>query len=266
MGILIGNHGKLGSGKNETSTQLRILCIGKIIFEEKALAYYVKLLTAIMTKTSMEIQYTREGKNLLIPLYDKIKNKILFDIDNLKIEMKKYKSFAMYDIEKGYIKINNEDVDDVILKTIHVAFTRIYDLKSVPISNNSDNIFKLTIGEIQQEIGTQFRLLYGENIWVDLLFEEWTEECNWIITDVRFPNEKKAIKDRGGLCIKLIGDPMNIKENSKRDLNHISETALDDDNEWDFIIDNKINDINNLINQLVQFIEKYENLFNLEKN
>lgn len=44
---------------------------------------------------------------------------------------------------------------------------------------------------------------------------------NWIITDVRFPNEVRAILDRGGKVIRL-------ERESSPKLNHISETALDD--------------------------------------
>ena len=47
---------------------------------------------------------------------------------------------------------------------------------------------------------------------------------NWIITDVRFPNEAQAIKEREGLIIRVVrnsvaADKVNL---------HPSETALDD--------------------------------------
>lgn len=44
---------------------------------------------------------------------------------------------------------------------------------------------------------------------------------NWIITDVRFPNEVQAIEERGGFIIR-------IERASCPKLDHISETALDD--------------------------------------
>jgi hypothetical protein len=48
---------------------------------------------------------------------------------------------------------------------------------------------------------------------------------NWIVTDVRFPNEAKAIKDRGGIIIRV--DRPGIKPINP----HPSETALDN---WEF--------------------------------
>lgn len=61
-----------------------------------------------------------------------------------------------------------------------------------------------------------------------------SEFPNWIITDVRFPNEVEAIKDRGGIIIRV-----NREDNTGQGkLNpHTSETALDD-YEFDYIIDN----------------------------
>jgi dephospho-CoA kinase len=54
---------------------------------------------------------------------------------------------------------------------------------------------------------------------------------DWIITDVRFPNEFKAIKERNGMLIKVIRDTGKVSA-------HISETALDYENRWDCVIDN----------------------------
>jgi len=54
---------------------------------------------------------------------------------------------------------------------------------------------------------------------------------NWVISDVRFPNEAKAIKDRDGI---LIRSNRNIESESI----HESETALDKYNDWDYIIEN----------------------------
>lgn len=70
---------------------------------------------------------------------------------------------------------------------------------------------------------------------------------NWIITDVRFPNEAQAIKDRGGIIIrvnrhqeKYPPENMFMEESNEwaNARNHPSETALDDYRRFDFIVDN----------------------------
>ena len=67
---------------------------------------------------------------------------------------------------------------------------------------------------------------------------------NWIITDVRFPNEAKAIKDRGGVVIR-VNRPLERLGNSKLPklrhtsiTQHPSETALDDYDDFDYVIEN----------------------------
>lgn len=94
-----------------------------------------------------------------------------------------------------------------------------------------------------QAIGTDlFRNQLLDNIWVNALmadyfadFKDESKNSNWIITDLRFPNEARAIKDKGGILIRV--DRYDITGQGK--LNpHTSETALDDYQDFDYIIDN----------------------------
>lgn len=85
---------------------------------------------------------------------------------------------------------------------------------------NADEIYSeyLTPRKILQLLGTEGgRMVIHPNIWVNALFADYydgetlarasgfsqkTDPSNWIITDVRFPeNEGKAVTDRGGLLI-----------------------------------------------------------------
>lgn len=67
---------------------------------------------------------------------------------------------------------------------------------------------------------------------------------NWVITDTRFPNELKAVKDRGGISIKVVrptlyeklSDVANDVDKILKD-KHPSETALDNA-EFDYTIEN----------------------------
>lgn len=99
----------------------------------------------------------------------------------------------------------------------------------------------MTPRKLMQLIGTDCgRDIIHPNLWVNSLMSEYKsipvqdylEEGvvvmqkyqlpNWIISDVRFPNELKAIEARGGICIRVIR-PSNDSLTEE----HESETALD---------------------------------------
>lgn len=153
-----------------------------------------------------------------------------------------------------------------------------------------------TYRELLQYIGTDLlRNQLHDNVWVNALFSKYKpnicsgvthcalagkfeiscnlcpEYPNWIITDVRFPNEVKAIKDRDGINIRVNrGKPFvevtktvpiysDGEDYSKEQTiigkkqitlkEHISETALDDYT-FDYIIDN-----NNAIEELIEKVK-----------
>lgn len=79
------------------------------------------------------------------------------------------------------------------------------------------------------------------NTWVNGLFKDYlpidgssiftgVQYPKWLITDVRFPQEVKAIKDREGIVIRI------ERPSLKNEDNHISETALDNYKDWNFVI------------------------------
>lgn len=83
-----------------------------------------------------------------------------------------------------------------------------------------------------QRLGTEFgREQLGENFWVDTALQNWSPGMFVAITDVRFRNEAKAIKSRGGIVVRVERDGIAAPND------HISEHDLDD---WDFdlMIDN----------------------------
>lgn len=90
---------------------------------------------------------------------------------------------------------------------------------------------------------------------------------NWIITDMRFPNELQAIKDRGGITIRVnrfmcskCGNTDNFERDNdlcnecghfkSDDKEHESETALDNA-EFNYVIDN-----NGTIDELVEKVKE----------
>lgn len=183
------------------------------------------------------------------------------------------------------------------------------------IDANAKYICKPTYRDLLQYIGTDlFRNQLHENVWVNSLMSKyraigsnsygmvqeegdegrvityiplplWEPHMfpNWIITDCRFPNEAKAIKDKGGIIIR-VNRPIDlrfpelwelypnkellIEPNEEaffewlqeydiklyKKLTHESETDLDN-YEFDYVIDNN-STIEELINQLREILIK----------
>ena len=101
--------------------------------------------------------------------------------------------------------------------------------------------WEMTYREFLQKLGTEaMRDGLHKNVWVNALFadykwytKEWDElgnetlgaYPNWIITDMRFPNELDAVILREGITIRV------NRDNGTREIDtnpHPSETALDD--------------------------------------
>jgi hypothetical protein len=81
----------------------------------------------------------------------------------------------------------------------------------------------MTIREIQQKIGTDaIRNGLHENAWVFSLFSEYTPSANWLITDIRFPNEVTELAKRGFSVYRVIRDNNPFPQST-----HVSEMALD---------------------------------------
>ena len=107
-----------------------------------------------------------------------------------------------------------------------------------------------TVGQIMQELGTWCRDHFRTDVWVDSLLDNFASASEsardkpvvWVISDVRFPNEADAIKAKGGVLIRLWGDPAGTAKNSTRDHSHISECALDTYAGFDYTIDNDKHD------------------------
>ena len=140
------------------------------------------------------------------------------------------------------------------------------------------NYQRLTPRLLLQLLGTQCgREIIHPNLWVTALFADYEGKedkskrkyehianhknviyPSWLVTDVRFPNEAKAIKDRGGLIIRvnrdsgqaLIDKGIHIpKWNCTEE--HSSETSLDNYDGFGHVIDN-----NGSIEELVEKVKQ----------
>ena len=125
-------------------------------------------------------------------------------------------------------------------------------------------IWDKTIGGILQTIGTEgMREGFDFDVWIKSLYETHWKKCEklnhiMIIPDVRFPNEADFVIKHGGIVLRLEGDPMDVRKNSNRDLNHISETALDNYNNFSEIINNSEPDLDLLLYKIRKIISQYK--------
>ena len=106
-----------------------------------------------------------------------------------------------------------------------------------------------TVRELLQGIGQGLRDAIDPNLWVKILFANTEGWSNYIIADVRYPNEIKAIKERNGILLR-------IDRKGAGAGNHSSETALDDYKEWDVHIENN-GSIEDLFEAMKIFIKNY---------
>lgn len=101
---------------------------------------------------------------------------------------------------------------------------------------------------ILQRLGTDVgRRLLSDNIWVDATMASLDPDFDYVITDVRFPNEAQAVIEGNGLVVR-VQRPGTAPVNA-----HPSEVAVDD---WDFdrYIENSgtIKELNDRVDQLVE--------------
>ena len=95
--------------------------------------------------------------------------------------------------------------------------------------------WEMTYREFLQKLGTEaMRNGLHTNVWVNALFADYispkmskTNISNWIITDMRFPNEMESIVKREGITIRVHRD-LNNGNAHISPIPHESETALDD--------------------------------------
>jgi hypothetical protein len=119
-----------------------------------------------------------------------------------------------------------------------------------PTFNVDPRLRSMTARELLQKLGTEaIRNGLHENAWVNALMADYRED-KWIITDCRFHNEVFAIKDRGGIVVR-VNRPDNGPVN-----NHISETAIDGF-DFDYVINND-GDLENLRTKVKDFLNQIQ--------
>ena len=163
------------------------------------------------------------------------------DISYEDFANKRYKNFA--DIQIVHFA-------DALKETAQVLF-RLgeWETNTQEGKKTTINWIGKTVRELLQGIGQGLRDAIDSDLWVKILFANTEGWSNYIIADVRYPNEIKAIKERNGILLR-------IDRKGAGAGNHSSETALDDYKEWDVHIENN-SSIEDLFEAMRIFTKNY---------
>lgn len=265
---IIGISGKIGSGKDT---------VGHIIQYLTADIQYKIPFTIMNTDETMVDRWDYLGNWKIKKFADKLKEcvSLILGIPRKELEKEEVKCKVLGEEWMYYTTLNFDT--DKYEKCSYLGNQDRYP--SIPHAT--------TVREILQEFGTEVGRQIHPNFWVNVLFSDYKVDSpgsnpmqmnisdkevtvskipynsnlypNWIITDVRFPNELKAIKDRRGIVIRI--NRIQTKIVNSKDLTdnltaksyfdqHPSETALDNAT-FDYTINN-----NGTIEELVEKVKK----------
>lgn len=105
--------------------------------------------------------------------------------------------------------------------------------------------------EFLVDLGNLYRK-YDPDYWIDKALMNTISDLNFMVTDVRFPNEAEAIKAKGGKLIRLERHPSRDHLVDDRTKAGVSETALDAYTGWDYVL---LADKNHTMDDLKRFWE-----------
>lgn len=144
---------------------------------------------------------------------------------------------------------------DICMNILGLSETQCYggDMDKNATTDITWNNKKLTAREVMQVVGTDIFRKLKHNVWADATIIKIHNEkpSLALIADCRFPNEVDAVKNAGGLVIRLTRKPYES--------DHPSETALEQDNyDWknfDIVFDNKDMCLNDQENNLITILQ-----------
>jgi len=126
------------------------------------------------------------------------------------------------------------------------------------------------IRESLQYLGTEIRRKQRPEYWTDLFlnFVNKSETDFIFVSDARFPNEMDTVVDNQGVALRLdIPEEVLAERRNKRDgikyteeqLNHVSETALDDYTKFDMMIGVQFNE-REIVENILRKVERLQEL------
>lgn len=129
----------------------------------------------------------------------------------------------------GYRRVAFADQIRKALYRLDPVLTDIDEFSWVTLSNAVDHVgwetLKQNSGEARrllQRFGTEVgREMFGDNFWVDQALKGVSKFDKVVVTDVRYPNEYKAIKRLEGKIVRIVKPSVTAIND------HASESALD---------------------------------------
>lgn len=241
--MILGINGRIGSGK-DTIAQMIIDNSNKK-WEVKKFAGKLKQITALLIGCTVEDLEDREFKEKVLEGWDCYEYEYIYGDTSIKKGLSVKEPDEEYEFMSGKFAVLDYCEERALTPRL-----------------------------LMQLLGTECgREIIHPNIWCNSTFSDYIEGdveqwkhvgkeipyiepiipksgSNWIITDLRFPNEAEAIKEKGGLLIKIIRLQQEPPTSEKL---HESEVALDNWNDWDEIIynDGTLEDLESQIKELV---------------
>ena len=274
--MIISISGKIGSGKDTVGNILQIL-IDMPHFSNKAVIEYLD---------KKDINYSYENKKFA----DKLKDIVCLLIGCTKeqLEDRDFKETSLgeewtrYSVANGFWSHSDNNPSHKMMDSKQCTKEEYEEEVKINWQTAYKTVYTPRL--LLQHIGTElFRNQIIDGIWVNALMSEykakeelvgttpeniqWGEVYpNWIITDTRFPNELQAVKDKGGINIRvnrpkerelILRNATSIIDTRKTlEPEHKSETVLDNAT-FDYVILNN-GTIEDLVNECRNIIKDYK--------
>jgi hypothetical protein len=131
----------------------------------------------------------------------------------------------------------------------------IFDLDLAMINSREGKATKVyndkTVGQLLQMIGQGLREKVDDDIWVNSLFKTYKGD-KWVLSDIRYKNEYLALKQAGGILIRIEGN--NRVFSDGRSMQHQSEIEMVNI-KADYTINN-FGTMEDLVRQVISIINK----------
>lgn len=168
--------------------------------------------------------------------------------------------FNEYKLHNPDAKFTEDNFADPLKQAVHLVFRiPMEDMYTTKGKAQFLSQFNATVRDILQRFGTEGCRAIYKDIWVWNLMEKIKEAENngydiFGISDLRFKNEYKALKDIGAFTVKMI----RIGHKGIDESTHQSEIDLDDVDDWDLICEAADGDVYK-VNEVAQEFT-YKNL------